>query len=212
MSVLDQARRMLKTTGIISGLANCHVLGLYSYVLKPRESDTDGMWRIFFAPKSCESLNGLWKEDGSDFRLLPHNHRQDISLHGLFGSAVNVSIRKMFSGLPGRGILHRYGFGSALLDGSFSLHPCGSIWLPDLNDRSVICASGVHLHWSDTHTVIADSASAWLVIEGAIAPAGSKSFCYSRREDLRLSGDGLYVPIPANELASHTKALLEMWS
>lgn len=175
----------------ISGLSNCHLPGLYSLVLSERQTPKIGMRRIFYCGPNCTM--DLWA--GADFRLKPHNHRQNLRLTLLFGQAKNVSLKIGFG-------IHRawcYRFGSALLNGSFELD---RLFFQDVDVApKPITREGVDLHWSDVHTMTAQPGSAWLVEEGELAPPDTAR-CWSIDHQLKLSNEGLYLPMEAKQLGS----------
>jgi hypothetical protein len=185
----------------ISGLENCHVPGLYSIVLKERESREKGMLRIFYAGPECR-IQSLWGPGPDpDFSLLPHNHRQDITLYSLFGTAKNWVAEFDTWGLP----IHEYQFGSALLNGSFSLEHTGQ--RTGCFCSQFISHKGVHLPADAVHTVVAQPESAWVVAEGALSDA--PSLCYSRKKNLSLASDGLYMPMSRDHLSRICNQLLK---
>lgn len=172
----------------VSGLANCHLPNLYSFAISERQSEHVGMRRIFYSGLHCRM--DLW-DDGGDFRLKPHNHRQNIKLSLLFGNVQNVSIGL---GPHGTDLFHvwKYRFGSALLDGQFSVErmneeQCSLTHTP-------LTSEPLTLHWNDVHTVVADPGSMWLVEEGELAPPGMER-CWSTNHRLKLSNAGLYEPM-----------------
>src|ERR1700722_12101951 len=173
----------------LSGLANCHLPGLYSLVVSPRKSPTVGMKRVFYTGKHCRM--DLW--EGADFRIKPHNHRQDIRLKLLFGEAVNVGLKF------GAGEIHtfKYKFTSALLNGEFGVERMEDQWcaLHEIPLRSM----PLFFSWSDVHTVTAVPGTAWLVEEFDLAPEGMER-CYSVSHRLSLSSAGLYRPMDTEEL------------
>lgn len=177
----------------LSGLRNCHIHGLNSYVIRERVSDTVGMLRIFHnTGHRLRSLTG-----DQDYRLAPHNHRQDITLYGLFGSAANVALD--VDRLPHRGTQFEYVFGSALQSGEFTLDFKDTVGL-FVKDAQPLPKCGLKIPATEVHTVVAAPDSAWLVAEGTLAPATHHSLCYSKRHDFKLKNDGLYVPMTAEEL------------
>lgn len=184
----------------ISGLANCHLPGLYSFVISERVSPEIGMKRVFYAGSRCDM--NLW--DRADFRLKPHNHRQSIRLTLLFGEASNVDFTfDRYGNLA----LWKYGFRSALLnDRRFGLE---RMWREDARfTEEPITSQGLHLHWSDVHTVTASRESAWLVEEFEQAPAGTER-CYSTSDHLTLDSRGLYVPLDTRTLRGFESVLNE---
>jgi hypothetical protein len=174
----------------LSGLANCHLPGLYSLVLSERQNSNIGMRRVFYVGKDCKM--DLW--EGADFRLKPHNHRQSIRLKLLRGDAQNISINVGFGTLR----LWCYRFGSALLDGSFTLERMFYENAHTVARR--IPEDGLYLHWNEVHTVTAEPGAAWLVEELELAPPDTAR-CWSVSDHLQLSNDGLYRPMIAEEIA-----------
>lgn len=189
-------------SGFISGLRNCHIQGVNSYVLRDRISPSEGMIRVFH----CEGarLSALYTAD--DFSIAPHNHRQDITLYHLYGNVANVS----FGDSSEDGEVHEYLVGSALLGGQFSLERTvksgGGLALP-VEQVTAIPRSGLFLTVNDVHTIVASPASAWLVIEGQQAPETHQSLCYSTKWNLQLKSDGLYIPMSENELCGYGHVL-----
>lgn len=184
--------------GAVSGLANCHLPGIYSLVLKPRKDSKDGMLRVFYTSKEAK-LNVL--EDNEDFKVMPHNHRQDITLYHLFGRATNV---RMEFGYGSK--LHEYAFGSAILNGDFSLaykQRTSAVFVYEEIPRE-----GLYLRWDDAHTIIAHPESAWVVKEGNLAPEPYVSLSYSRQLDKKLQSEGLYRKMGAEELRMVSSHLL----
>lgn len=175
----------------ISGLADCHLPGLYSLVISDRQSPEIGMRRVFYCGPTCDM--GFW--EGADFRLKPHNHRQSIRLTLLFGKAEN----RVFDIGP-RGTLRVwcYKFGSALLGGSFALE---RTYYDNASYRiQPLAEKPIDLHWAVVHTVTAERDSAWLVEEFETAPHGAER-CFSVSDHLELDSSGLYKPIGDPELA-----------
>jgi hypothetical protein len=185
----------------VSGLANCHLPGLYSLVLSERESATVGMRRVFYAGVDCHM--DLW--DGADFRIKPHNHRQDIKLTLLFGKVENVSMKIQPIGFEEFHVW-KYEFGSALLNGQFDLKRREEVGV--ILKAAPITKEGIHLHWSDVHTVTAKPHSAWLIEEGDRAPEGMER-CYSISHHLEMSSEGLYQSMTADALLSMERVIQE---
>lgn len=172
-----------------SGLANCHLPGLYSLAISERVSSEVGMRRVFYCGADCRM--DLW--DGADFRIKPHNHRQDITLTLLFGKVDNHVLKVGF----GEMAVWKYGFGSALLNGEFSLSRMNR---EDAQLREQpITRGGLFMEWNMAHTVTARKYSAWLVEEGCPAPPGMER-CWSISHRLTLSSEGLYQPMDAAQL------------
>lgn len=194
----------LKRLGFKSGLANCHVPGLYSLVIADRADSTIGMLRIFYASRTCSALTDFIKptDDGSfEFSLLPHNHRQAITLYRLFGNPLNWGIEAKEDGPA-----FEWEFGSALLDGQFSLSRKRSVQL-DVMEKP-ISRRGIAMPAESIHTVTADPGSAWLVDEGALSGALTTR-CYSLLSGVSLSNEGLYIPLNQEDLAVLAKEILD---
>lgn len=187
--MIQEAIEQLKR-GAVSGLANCHLPGIYSLVLKPRNDSHDGMLRVFYTTKNA-NLHRL--EDLDDFKVMPHNHRQDITLYHLFGHATNI---RMEFGYGSK--LHEYSFSSALLNGEFAMsyrQPSSAVFIYEEIPEEGLC-----LRWDDVHTVIAHPESAWVVKEGDLAPEPYTSLSYSRQRNKTLKSEGLYRKMGAEEL------------
>jgi hypothetical protein len=206
VEMIKEAINHLKL-GAVSGLANCHLPGIYSLVLQPRKDSKDGMLRVFYTSAEAK-LNIL--EDDNDFMVMPHNHRQDITLYRLFGKATNMRLSfaggpmKDRHGEPWRGV-HEYAFGSALLGGKFTLNyrreDFAIFICQELSERPF------YLKWSDVHTIVAEPNSAWVVKEGDLAPEPYVSLSYSRQMNKQLKSEGLYRKMGPNELLTLSRAL-----
>jgi len=188
----------------LSGLTNCHVPGMYSFVISPRLNTYSGMKRIFYTTKELP----LYGDDG-DFYLKPHNHRQSVQLTYLFGEVTNIHCdiypyTKYQSNLG----IWGYKFGSGLLEGKFSLEPLGQM-IHRLEQVPFECTPVQWLEWYDIHTVVALPDSAWVVDEFEVAPSTFTPKCFSRYEDLTLSAEGLYVPVEEKELRYWEEKLTE---
>lgn len=195
--MIQEAIKQLEK-GAISGLANCHLPGIYSLALRPRKDAKDGMLRVFYTSKEAK-LDNL--EDSQDFMVMPHNHRQDITLYHLFGRATNV---RMDFGFGSE--LHEYSFGSAILNGEFSLayrQRTSAVFVYE-----EITSEGLPLKWDDAHTIVAHPGSAWVVKEGDLAPEPYTSLSYSRQREKKLNSAGLYRKMDANELRMVSSHLL----
>lgn len=203
--MIQEAIKALKK-GAISGLANCHLPGIYSLVLKPRQDSRDGMLRVFYTSKEAK-LNVL--EDDNDFMVMPHNHRQDIMLYRLFGKVTNMQLFLAGAVPEDAKAVHEYSFGSALLGGEFTLNYRRPDW--GIYRREEITERGFYLKWSDVHTVIAEPESAWVVKEGDLAPEPYVSLSYSRQPNKKLTSEGLYRKMGAEELRMVSSHIL-LWA
>lgn len=187
---------------VVSGLANCHVPGLVSLVLEPRRSHSIGMLRVFYA--QATAINDLLT--GDDFSVLPHNHRQDITLVHLAGTEpINVHLSLLNVGTREHLQVWEYGFGSALLDGQFTLVPHG-VRMAALRE-SPITTRGLFLPSAAVHTVRAEEGAAWAVQEGKVATHAT--FCYSLKRDLQLDQADLYRPLSSEEISRCVAEILQ---
>lgn len=174
----------------ISGLANCHLPGIYSLVFAERVSEAEGMVRVFAVPDT-DVLYGVYRLEGPpEFAVLPHNHRQDITLTLLKGKASNV---KFFIG-DGRSKAWEYRFGSALLNGEFTLERVRQV-----DYIFVEVPLDGYMSASEVHTVMASQGAAWVVEEGqrVVRPP---SLCYSHEPHKKLDNTGLYVKLTDEKL------------
>lgn len=175
----------------ISGIQNCHVEGLNSYVIANRTSDYNGMLRVFHNVGGrgfgFNWMNALLRD--GDYALAPHNHRQAIRLVPIRGHVLNVSFE-----LDRRSHDHRtteWVFESAILTGTASIRYKDSIDMY-VRDVAILPIHGISLAAHEVHTVVASEGAAWLVVEGKPAPPFQQSLFYTRRPDYRLNDDGLY--------------------
>lgn len=189
------------TAGFISGRKNCHLEGLNSYVISERRNSQEGMIRVFHNTGNCLPV---LTHDGK-FTLAPHNHRQDITLSILKGSAYNVNFR--FDSRAPEKHFWEWEFYSQIVDGEIAAHYSNTGDLRVTNIEPIL--NGLYLPASQIHTVVATPGSAWLVCEGALAKPGSKSLCYSRHGAFKLSLGNLYSVLPEAELRSAWKLLGE---
>lgn len=179
---------------VIAGLANCHKQGVYSLVLQERKNDYVGMVRVFYASKGHGLANLI--EDG-DFALLPHNHRQSISLQLLWGCALNHEFKanEPRGGWP----LKRYEFSSAIVDDHIGVTFRGAEKLSG-SMVSEIGSEPLKLEAHHIHTVqVPSETAAWVVIEGAISK--QPSLCRSFKSNLSLTSEGLYLPMNKKDIA-----------
>lgn len=203
MNTLDARARAieyLRAGQVLSGLENCHVPGLFSLVLELRESRRKGILRVFYVGQEPNQINMAFGHH--DFSLPPHNHRQDITLHGLFGQVQNVTVEES-GGLPA----FEYEFGSALLNGAFSLRRCGRARLSFHSEEVPVGEGSIFLSAEVVHTVIAQSPSAWVVEEGEASAAPSR--CFSLDQELILDASGLYKPMDAEALRRVAAEIVE---
>lgn len=178
----------------ISGLANCHIPGLYSLVISERTSIQEGMQRVFYAGPDC-NMELFEEEWHVDFRVKPHNHRQDLRLTHLFGTVQNVILTP--SSTYGMA-LWKYKFSSALLEGRFKAKPiCREYY--SLHEHDLKETGPTYMPWQTVHTVVARPHSAWLVEELELAAPGQER-CFSTRDNLFLSNAGLYQLLTPAEL------------
>jgi hypothetical protein len=168
----------------VSGLANCHVEGVYSIVFEPRKDNRRGMLRLFYV--ETDILSRL--EDDKDFIVMPHNHRQDLMLHRLCGNPYQVWMDLQ----GGNDVVHSYEFTSALIAGEFNL-----TWRSKLLNATFvpepISKNGTFMAWDQFHTVVAPAGSAWVVEEMDLAPKWAIPFCFSRSGNKKLQKAGLYT-------------------
>ncbi len=176
----------LKTRECVSGLRNCHHIGLHSLVLQERPDGS--LLRIFYTTPN-HRMRELY-EPGGHFTIGAHNHNKQLHFITLYGNVYNVELAVKMSEDNGQWKGYRYPFHqSALLEGGFSLGEPEAvsgelIWAP-IHQKS--------LETSDVHTVVVHGDhGAWLVNEGP--PQDTPKSIFSPRSDLNLCADGLYLP------------------
>lgn len=183
-------------TKFISGLKHCHVPGLHSYVLRDRISDSEGMLRVFHNTGS--SMLSLYDSVG-EYMLAPHNHRQDITIYAIHGEITNVTFEVIHR--SHHRDRHEYTFKSAIQGGDLSLDFIDTVEMKIQNIQVLHPADdGLRIPCADVHTVVAAPHTAWLVVEGAIAPLKHRPWCYTVGFKHGFDSDGLYRPMDQEEL------------
>lgn len=199
----------------ISGLRNCHLPGLNSYVISERTSPEQGMICVFHNEgNGMRNLLGLGIHsfaDREEYMLAPHNHRQSIRLIPICGVVANVSFD-----LDRQSHDHRtteWVFESAIITGTARLRYRDSIDMY-VHDVKTLPPDGIVLPSHEIHTIIASQGAAWAVVEGDPAPAKQQSLCYSRRPDFAPDFSGLYEAMEWWELKNPDRSSLfarAMW-
>jgi hypothetical protein len=198
-----QVMARLASGNVVSGLWNCHKQGLHSLVLSDRMDEIVGMTRVFWAAKG-HSMKRLIA--GDDFNLLPHNHRQSIKLELLWGEVSNYAFAPGDrDGWP----LYEYEFSSAIADDGMAVQKTKFQWMRGAVRTSVGTGKwAVELEAHSVHTVVVHSeTAAWIVYEGPVSKM--PSLCYSFKPDLKLSSQGLYIPMSEPEIHNACDNLLE---
>jgi len=193
MTLEREIKVQIRDCKIAGGYANCHIPGVYSLLLRPRQDENEGALRMFYSSPESK-LDQLYHDD--DFVVMPHNHRQDITLYPLFGKATNVDVHLQ----DGPATLHEYEFKSLLVDGELSVKFRRSLIGGANITRWPIERDGVFLRWWHVHTVVAEPDTAWIVKEGRIAPDRFVPLAYSKKTDKKLDPTGLYRPMTLGEL------------
>jgi hypothetical protein len=198
-----QVMARLASGNVISGLWNCHKHGLHSLVLTERRDEIVGMTRVFWAAKG-HSMKHLIA--GDDFNLLPHNHRQAIKLELLWGDVSNYAFAPCDrDDWP----LYEYQFSSAITDGDMAVEKTKFQWMR-VTERSSVGTGewAIVLEAHSVHTVVVHSeTAAWIVYEGPVSKM--PSLCYSFKPDLKLSSQGLYIPMSKSDIHNACENLLE---
>jgi len=196
---IEQIVAKMATGKLLSGIANCHVVGVNSYVIQERVNSSQGMVRIFHATGG-HSLATMFGSD-CDFSLLPHNHRQDIELILLYGQVEHFvfCIKPASSyALP----VYEMRFSPVLLggDGEFRSLGASRISAPLASDMQV--GSVVPVPYQTVHGMrVRSKSAAWAVREKAEAPKGWDPSCYSMLASKTAPKDGFYVPLSQPELS-----------
>jgi hypothetical protein len=177
----------------ISGIKNYHKVGINGYIIRNRINEREGMIRVVH--NTGDGLISMIGPNG-DFMFAPHNHRQDITLYGLTGNAVNITFRfdKRVSGHGG----FQYIFGSEIIDGKMEtrFRDCGDL---DVLDVQPITEFGIVMKSQEIHTLVTEPGAAWLIVEGELATVRYPrhiNYCYSTSSLFQLtSTPDLYQPI-----------------
>lgn len=188
----------------LSGLRNCHLHGLHSFVIANRTSPAFGMTRVYYA----EDRMLLWDRDHGDFNVKPHNHRQKIRMIKIFGDVTNWEFANIPpNGDQSRGLkVYRYRFGSALLNGKFELG-APTDYVLEYTPRKLQADEPILLPSVYTHTVTAAPGSAWMIQEYEEAPKDQGLYCFSTTPKLELNSAGLYIPMTAREVVRYEELI-----
>lgn len=183
---------------LLSGLRNCHHVGLTSVVLDEREDGS--LSRIFFA-ESYSTMDRVFRPDGH-MVIGAHNHDKPIRFTTLFGSPRHLSIYTDYPGVAPRVTWYRYPFESAMNSGEFGL----------LEPRPFFVTVAIHdldntyMDTREIHTVIASPMTAWHCDERPKEPI--KKHVWSPRPDLKLDSRGLYLEMTKDQLEWTRKHLI----
>lgn len=178
---------------VISAIKHTHIRNLHSLVLEERKDELAGMTRIYFADEG-HGMKSLIKY--GEFVLMPHCHRQDITLHKLFGEVGNV---KFYSPIGSINAC-QYVFNSPILGGVGELKMqfsdrIGFPLVTDMEDQVI------ELPYHAIHSMVVDSpTAAWIVREGQTAPSGYNPPCWSMKPDRVLDMTGMYQPATRDEI------------
>jgi hypothetical protein len=191
---------------VLSGLKNCHIKNIHSLVFKERTNEYWGMNRLFYAAKG-HSIGRLFGE-GGDFCLLPHNHRQSISIELLFGQVSNL---RFFDAdhltLP----CFEYHFDSAVLGGNGSLQSMRSVKISAPSWERLVPGCPIKLEWNQVHGMVVHSeVAAWIVREGFTAPSTALTsvLTYSMVPEKKLDMRGLYEPMDASTISKFCREII----
>lgn len=183
---------------VISALKHTHLRNLHSIVLRERTSPVHGMERIYFAADGhgMESLIN----DG-EFTLMPHSHRQDITLELLFGDVSNVMFHKADKANSQFRLCYEYKFHSPILGGDGAIESAAkSEILYGITEK--LTHLPVFLHHYHTHSMeVHSKTAAWIVREFDVAPAGCEPECWSLTPNRVLEMTGMYEPASRDDIA-----------
>lgn len=189
----------LRSAPLLSGVFNCHNIGLTSVVLDERKDGS--LSRIFFATETC-TLDRIFKPDGH-MTVGAHNHDKGIKFTTLFGNPRHVSLYVNYSFDFPEMRWYRYPFVSALDSGEFGL----------LSPRSFLVKVTIHdldntyMGTDQIHTVTCNPFSAWHCDESSKEDV--KKHVWSPRPDLTLDSTNLYIPMSEVELEVTRQLLIQ---
>lgn len=185
-----------KCTGAVR---NCHLPNVHSMALRERLDGHTGMARVFYADKG-HPLKSMFGADG-DFTIMPHNHRQHITIELLFGKVYNLRYQKT-SQETGFLPVYEYWFDSPLLGGSNTFQPTTQNRLSAPVWEELALGVPISMYWYQIHGMVVQSdRAAWIVREGKLAPVIPKTsgLAYSLLPQKLIDSTGMYLTMPANE-------------
>lgn len=183
--------------GKVTGLYNCHVMGLHSLMLQ----DEPGNRIRMFVATSAHALYPAPGED--DMPLAVHPHHCDVTLINLYGSPVNHIYRRGQG--PGEWAKCAYSSG---VTGTPALTVVEDGLQMQRTDQHMLSATGTFMPASTLHaiSVPASSAAAWLVLEGQEDP-NYESYCYTKNP--KFDPAHLYQPMDKDEAKAVLRSVIE---
>lgn len=189
----------------MTGLWNCHAIGLHSIVLY---QNGDMLRRMFFTTKDHE-LHRNWSYSNPSIAF--HPHRFDITLIPITKNATNVILDTTEVPRENNGCtVAKWRYKSQLISGE------GSFW----KERDVSLKSMAIKHWpmnvprymsaDVVHSVFVPKSeeAAWIVEEGRPYPDQYENIAYSNADLSSWSSDGLYQPMDEEEIFETIKKYL----
>lgn len=195
-SAVDILSQSLDQGDFQGSLANCHIPGMDSLVLKDNRLTNGGMARIFVARKGMHQLGQTLQENG-DFVLGVHNHRFPITIVPLLGKFINYEVA---INPEGDETLHEYTFSSGIT-GTIGVNYVKEVRTDPAILNEQMPGGLVRMQASELHTVVIpdqetyDDMTAWLVLE---EPEERGSSIYSPTNHLTVSSHNLYQPLSPN--------------
>lgn len=183
--------------GKVTGLYNCHVMGLHSLML---QDEPGNRIRMFVATSSHQLHPGPGDED---MPLAVHPHHCDVTLINLYGAPVNHIYRREL----GPGSWDRCSYSSGVTGTPSLKVVCRDIHLAR-QERHYLNKEGTFMPASTLHaiSVPVSSAAAWLVLEGQEDP-NYESYCYTKNP--KFDPTHLYQPMDKDEASEMLRSVIE---
>lgn len=196
MKALIQHFLRSNITEVLSkSLMNCHVKGLHSIMLAEMPGKTI---RLYVTSKDHE----LWKNMRDDQSVAYHPHHCDLTLHCVFGSLANITVRVGGeAGQYGNFLSNKYLYHSAITEGKMGFEHLGMDILSQAKSQVIGLNEHIFMRAHEVHTVfcVKDTVNAWLVYEGKEDP-NYKAYCWTSADLTNASSEGLYQKLTAQDL------------
>lgn len=191
---------------------NVHCKGMHSIVIK-KDEETGLLWRIFITDKDHEMWKNSWsEEDGAwnDLSIGIHGHHCDLTLVHLAGTVDNVNFALKDANSTGEpDEFTAYQYKSALVYNESKFENIGKKNLFFAGYDHLEAGESVTLPAEALHTVScrAGQVCAWMVIEEAAVNKRGDGITYSNTDLTKFSSEGMYTPMPTEEVFSLLKSI-----
>ena len=183
--------------GKVTGLYNCHVMGLHSLML---QDEPENRIRMFVATSAHQLHPGPGHEN---MPLAVHPHHCDVTLINLYGFPMNHVYRRAL----GPGDWNRCSYSSGVT-GTPALTVVNSGVHLHRTEQHILSDKGTFLPASTLHAISlpAGDSAAWLVLEGQEDP-NYESYCYTKNP--KFDPTNLYQPMDKDEASEMLRSITE---